>query len=121
MRRLPSEKFECIAIGIGSTQPGEDFIDSVSGNYYGVGRNDAYAIKLLSSLALDCVVFAESMNEALIYFLAFQRFAPVQVLVMGAPVSSGIPSIDYFISGDRLEHVSHLTIRHIFFCSFLNC
>lgn len=44
------------------------------------------------------------MNETLIHFLAFQRFAPVQVLVMGAPVSGGISSIDYFISGDRLEH-----------------
>lgn len=35
MRRLPSEKFECIAIGIGSKQPGEAFIDS-HGNYYSV-------------------------------------------------------------------------------------
>ena len=69
-----------------------------------MGRNDAYASALLVSLKLDCVVFAEGMNEAMIYFLAFQRFAPVQILVMGAPVSSGISSIDYFISGDRLEH-----------------
>ena len=56
------------------------------------------------------------MNEVLIYFLAFQRFAPVQVLAMVAPVTGGISFIDYFISGDRLEHVSNLAIHPIVFC-----
>ena len=36
--------------------------------------------------------------------LGFQRHAPVQILVMGSPVTSGNPSIDYFVSGDRIEH-----------------
>ena len=106
IRRLPRSKFECFAIGIGKKKPSKEFLSAVSENYYHVGHNEAQAQDILSSLRLDCLVFGEILNEAILYFLSFQRFAPVQILVMGAPISSGIPSIDYFISGDRLEYVS---------------
>ena len=38
------------------------------------------------------------------YFLGYQRFADVQILVMGAPVTSGIGTFDFFVSGELLEH-----------------
>jgi protein O-GlcNAc transferase len=60
--------------------------------------------KILHSLELDCLIFLEAMNTASMYFLGYQRFADVQVLVMGAPVTSGIASFDYFLSGELLEH-----------------
>jgi len=77
---------------------------SVDGAYE-VGYDSRAARTLLMSLELDCLVFAEAMNEAIVYSLGYQRFAPVQVLVMGSPVTSGIPTFDYFLSGDLLEHV----------------
>jgi hypothetical protein len=43
------------------------------------------------------------------YFLGYQRFADVQVMVMGAPVTSGIDTFDFFISGELLEVSMSLT------------
>ena len=67
-------------------------------------HNEKLLIDLLHSSDLDCLVFAESQNESAIHFLSFRRFASVQILVMGSPVTSGSPSIDYYLSGDLLEH-----------------
>jgi predicted O-linked N-acetylglucosamine transferase (SPINDLY family) len=111
IRRLPKELFESIAIGLGNKPPSESFLDAVSGNYFSVGYNEEYAKNLLSSQEFDCIVFAENLNDGTMHFLAYNRFAPVQILVMGAPVTSSIPTIDYFISGDRLEHVSHFNVK----------
>lgn len=108
IRRLPSRIFECIAIGVGTKAPSQEFIAAVNGNYFGVGTNDHRAVELLAQLAPDCLVFGEVMNEGMLYFLAQNRFAPIQVLLMGAPVTSGFTTIDYFISGDRVEHVSNM-------------
>ena len=107
IRRLPKKLFESIAIGLGSKAPSESFLDAVSGNYFSVGYNEEEAKNILSSQKFDCIVFAENLNDGMMHFLAYNRFAPVQILVMGAPVTSSIPTIDYFISGDRLEHVSN--------------
>jgi predicted O-linked N-acetylglucosamine transferase (SPINDLY family) len=109
IRRLPSKLFECIAIGVGTKEPSRRFVDAVNGKFYGVGSNDRRARELLQSLKPDCLVFGEVLNEGFLFFLAQTRFAPLQVLVMGAPVTSGFSTIDYFISGDRLEHVSAST------------
>ena len=107
IRRLPSDMFESIAIGTGTRVPSKAFVDAVYGNYHGIGSNDLSARELMSSLKPDCVVFGEVMNDGTLFTLAQTRFAPIQILVMGAPVTSGFSkTIDYFISGDRLEHVS---------------
>ena len=105
IRRLPKSIFESFAIGIGVAQPSKLFMDAVSGNYIKVGFNDGLIRKTLKTLQLDCLVYAEMQNEAILHFLGFERHAPVQIVVMGAPVTSGNPSIDYFMSGDRLEMV----------------
>eukprot|EP00592_Proboscia_alata_P016953 CAMPEP_0194395942 /NCGR_PEP_ID=MMETSP0174-20130528/124703_1 /TAXON_ID=216777 /ORGANISM="Proboscia alata, Strain PI-D3" /LENGTH=810 /DNA_ID=CAMNT_0039191933 /DNA_START=266 /DNA_END=2697 /DNA_ORIENTATION=+ len=104
IRRLPPDKFYSMAVGVGPISPSKDFVDALSGEYFAAGYSDSLARRILMSQKLDCLIFAEMQNEAILHFLGFQRFAPVQILVMGAPVSSGNPSIDYFISGDRLEH-----------------
>ena len=104
IRRLPKKAFVIMAVGIGAKKPSDDFVDALSGNYHSVGYNDVLARRLLMNEELDCLIFAEMQNEAVVHFLGYQRFAPIQILVMGSPVTSGNPSIDYFISGDRLEH-----------------
>lgn len=107
IRRLPSKLFECIAIGVGRKAPSTAFINALNGNYHGVGTNDQTVRDLVTSLEPDCLIFGEVMNDGTLFTLAQNRFAPIQILVMGAPVTSGFSrTIDYFISGDRLEHVS---------------
>ena len=41
--------------------------------------------------------------EPITYTLAFSRLAPVQCVTWGHPVTTGIPTIDYFISSEALE------------------
>ena len=57
----------------------------------------------MSSLKLDILVFLEMQNEATAHILGYGRFAPVQCLVMGSPVTAGNGGIDYFISFERAE------------------
>ena len=112
IRRLPSRLFEASAIGIGSIPPADDFISVLSGNFYSAGNDRERVRSILSSLRPDALIFIENLNSPIMHYLAYERFAPIQVLLMGAPVTSGIPTIDYFLSGDRLEHVSTLATTH---------
>ena len=48
-----------------------------------VGYDEVRARHVLRSLELDCLVYAESMNDPIVHFLGYQRFAEVQVLLMG--------------------------------------
>jgi hypothetical protein len=106
IKRLPSRLFETSAIGIGSIPPAKDFISVLTGEFYSAGNDREKVRSLLTLLRPDALVFIENLNCPIMHYLAFQRFAPIQVLLMGAPLTGGIPTIDYFLSGDRLEHVS---------------
>ncbi len=109
IKKLPSSIFECIAIMIGTNYPSQSFVDALEGKYYSVGSNDHRARELLVELTPDCLVFGEVMNSGMLFTLAQIRFAPIQIILMGAPVTSGLSTIDYFLSGDRIEHVSIMT------------
>ena len=52
---------------------------------------------------LDILVYADIGMDPFGYFLAFSRLAPVQCAMLGHPVTSGIRSIDYFISSALFE------------------
>jgi predicted O-linked N-acetylglucosamine transferase (SPINDLY family) len=106
IKRLPKVIFECAAVGIGSKTPGKNFLSAVNGKYYAAGHDRDKAAQLIMSLNPECIVYVENLNSPIIHFLAYERFAPIQILLMGGPLTAGIPSIDYFLSGDRLEHVS---------------
>jgi len=56
------------------------------------------------SQKFDCLIFSEMQNESILHFLGYERFTPIQILVLGALVLIRDPSIDCFVSGDRLEH-----------------
>lgn len=104
IKSLPSRIFESVAVSVGLKLPLPNFIEAVNGKVFSVGRDKEKAREVISSQRPDCVVFVENINNGIMHFLAYERFAPVQILLMGAPITGGIPSIDYFLSGDRLEH-----------------
>ena len=66
---------------------------------------------------LDSLFYPDIGMDTFTYFLAFSRLAPVQITSWGHPNSSGIPSIDYFISSRDLEvdtgddHYSETLVR----------
>ena len=96
--------FDFFVVSVGSKQPSQEFYKITNGNVFNTGYDEMETKQTLHSLELDCLIFLEAMNTAQLYFLGFQRFAEVQVLIMGAPVTSGIETFDYFLSGDLLEH-----------------
>ncbi len=52
---------------------------------------------------LDILVYADIGMEPFTYYLAFSRLAPVQCVLYGHPDTTGIPAIDYFLSGGACE------------------
>lgn len=51
----------------------------------------------------DVIFYPELGMDPLTFHLAAQRFAPLQLAGWGHPISSGLPTIDGFVSGDLLE------------------
>lgn len=57
----------------------------------------------VSSYQLDILVYADIGMEPFTYYLAFSRLASVQCVLYGHPDTTGIPNIDYFLSGGACE------------------
>ncbi|TAN57395.1 MAG: hypothetical protein EPN26_02575 [Rhodospirillales bacterium] len=53
--------------------------------------------------ALDVLIYPDVGMDARSFALAAIRLAPVQMAGMGHPVTTGLPSIDIFLSGELLE------------------
>jgi predicted O-linked N-acetylglucosamine transferase (SPINDLY family) len=54
--------------------------------------------ELIAAQQLDVLFYPDIGMHPLTYFLAFARLAPVQCVAGGHPVTTGIPTLDYFIS-----------------------
>ncbi|MGH8672550.1 MAG: tetratricopeptide repeat protein [Burkholderiales bacterium] len=61
------------------------------------------AQRQIADLGLDILVYADIGMEPLSNYLAFSRLAPVQCVMGGHPVTTGIPTVDYFVSSELLE------------------
>ena len=77
----------------------------------------AKARAAIAAEALDVLVYTDIGMEPLTYFLGFARLAPVQCVLPGHPVTTGIPNIDYFVSSrgaepdDADDHYSETLVR----------
>jgi predicted O-linked N-acetylglucosamine transferase (SPINDLY family) len=58
---------------------------------------------IVAEARLDILIYADIGMESLCYGLANARLAPVQCVTWGHPVTTGIPTIDYYISSDWAE------------------
>jgi protein O-GlcNAc transferase len=73
--------------------------------------------KIIAALELDILIYLDLGMEPLSFLLAFARLAPVQCVMGGHPVTSGIPNIDYFLSpavaepDDAQSHYSETLVR----------
>lgn len=57
----------------------------------------------LAALELDVLVFADIGMTAMSYFLAFARLAPLQIVLPGHPVTTGIDTVDVFFTSAWME------------------
>ena len=56
------------------------------------------ARRVVAERGLDALIYADIGMDPFTYFLAFTRLAPVQCVLAGHPVTTGIPTIDYYLS-----------------------
>lgn len=59
--------------------------------------------QMLAEAELDALIFPDIGMSTSTYFLAFGRYAPVQAVSWGHPDTTGVDSLDYFISSDVIE------------------
>ncbi|MGE0734814.1 MAG: tetratricopeptide repeat protein [Alphaproteobacteria bacterium] len=66
-------------------------------------RHLARAREAIAAEALDLLHYADIGMDALTYFLAFARLAPVQSTSWGHPITTGLRNMDYFVSSALME------------------
>ena len=76
--------------------PGRDLIERQEAWFANVCR-------VLAADRLDALIFTDIGMDMTTFALASLRFAPVQVTCIGHPVTTGLPTIDYFLSGELIE------------------
>jgi predicted O-linked N-acetylglucosamine transferase (SPINDLY family) len=75
------------------------------------------AREVIAALELDILFYQDLGMDPFTYFLAFSRLAPVQAVGWGHPVTTGLPTMDAFISTEDFEppggeaHYSERLIR----------
>ena len=68
-----------------------------------VPQSLAEARRQIAALGLDVLFYQDIGMDPFTYFLAFSRLAPVQCVSFGHPDTTGIPTLDYFVSNDLYE------------------
>jgi len=99
LARVPD--LEVVLIDLGGTADAE--LRAACARCLTPPRDLERAREAIAAEALDILVYADIGMDPFSYFLAFSRLAPAQCAMLGHPVTSGIRSIDYFISSDLFE------------------
>ena len=55
-------------------------------------------IPLINSASFDAIIYPEIGMSPCIYFLAMQRLSPIQMVLIGHPETTGMKTIDYYVS-----------------------
>ncbi len=104
VQKLPRERFEVAVFSV----PGPN--DRVSALYRGyadrfveLSPDPRLARAAIAEAAADVLIYPEIGMEALTHALAFARLAPVQATTWGHPETTGIDTIDAFLSSELLE------------------
>lgn len=80
-----------------------DFIFSRADQYVELPRSPAEARQVVRRAGLDILYYCDIGMDAMTYSLAFSRLAPVQCVTWGHPSTTGIATIDYFVSSGLME------------------
>jgi predicted O-linked N-acetylglucosamine transferase (SPINDLY family) len=101
---LPRDRFDVHVFAIAPrTDDWAEAIRKSADHYASLPLDLERARDAIASAALDILFFADIGMDPLTYFLAFWRLAPIQMVTWGHSVTSGIDTIDYFVSADSVE------------------
>ena len=104
VERLPRDRLEIAIAGFGP--PADDTARRIAASAdirMTLPRDLAGARQALAEACFDIVVHAGIGMDPLLYFLSFARLAPLQCTGWGHPITSGVPTMDTFLSSDLVE------------------
>lgn len=94
----------CFDVIVISTHPIDAQIQAAcGGTALQVPADLPLARQQIADLQLDALVYLDVGMDPFGFFLAFARLAPMQCVLGGHPVTTGISNLDYFISSDLME------------------
>jgi uncharacterized protein (TIGR03032 family) len=104
VQHLPRSDFEVVVLSVGRHDDEmANAYRSAADDYVVAPREVAKARQLIADQKVDVLFFTDVGMDALTYTLAFSRMAPVQCATWGHPVTTGSPTMDYFLSSELLE------------------
>jgi len=115
-RLIESGCFECVLFTY-LDKVDEELRDAadVHGRHVFLERTLEGARAQIEAARLDVLIYTDVAMHPFLYFLSFSRLAPVQALLVGHPGTSGVPTLDWFVSnvhqdreGDALHYGERL-------------
>jgi protein O-GlcNAc transferase len=102
--QLSREAFTVTVLSVGNHRDEiSGFFQQHADNFLEVPKHLPSARRLIAEQQLDVLLYADVGMGLIPTTLAFSRLAPVQCATVGHPVTTGIDTIDYFISSEPLE------------------
>jgi predicted O-linked N-acetylglucosamine transferase (SPINDLY family) len=103
-RHLDREKFDLVFVHTGTTEDAcTTEAKGLAARFHARCQDMARAVDVLREESPHILLYPELGMDSTSYKLAGLRLAPVQCTSWGHPVTSGLPTVDYFLSGEVLE------------------
>ena len=104
LSELPRDRFHVTAVTFGGSVSETSFRIREAVDAIIVSPADIrQAREIIGAQKFDILLYSDIGMEPLSYFLAFSRLAPVQCATWGHPDTTGLQTIDYYISNDLAE------------------
>lgn len=105
LANLDRNAFEVVALFVPPLK--EDkvsrFIRDQADSWHVLPHSLAEARLAVGAMELDILFYQDIGMDAFTYYLAYARLAPVQCVSFGHPDTTGIPNMDYWVSGENYE------------------
>ena len=118
IQNLDRQRFELFVVSNQPQSATSVFPPGAGPDHFIVVPNELeLARRMIAAAELDILVYCDIGMEPLSYYLAFARLAPVQCVLQGHPVTTGIANVDYFISSawqepaDYRDHYTEACVR----------